>query len=86
MQVSKLNASKPALNELLSAIKKLSVEEKQLLRLQLFANDALAEMKAFELKLKKKKTPRKKSDEDIVKLTTSIRRRRYANPKKMLHR
>lgn len=38
----------------LSAVKKLSAEEKQLLRLELFAADALSEMRAFELQLKKK--------------------------------
>lgn len=85
MQATKLKSQKPALKELLSAINKLSEEEKQLLRMQLFAGDALAEVKAFEAKLKMKKTLRKKSDEDIVKLTTSIRRKRYATSKKMLH-
>ena len=33
---------------ILSALKKPSIEKKQLLRLQLFTTDALAEMKAFE--------------------------------------
>lgn len=70
---------------ILSAAKKLTPEEKQLLRLQLFAKDSLSEMKAFELKLKKKKKRVKKSDEEIVNLTTSIRRKNYANAKKMLH-
>jgi hypothetical protein len=69
----------------LSAVKKLSVEEKQLLKLQLLAPDALNEMKAFEKQLKKKKSLLKKTDEEIVGLTTSIRRKKYANAKKMLH-
>lgn len=70
---------------LLSAIGKLSAEEKQLLRLKLLAPDALSEMKAFETQLKKKKSPVKKTDEEIVSLTHSIRHRKYANTKKMLH-
>ncbi|MDZ4796049.1 MAG: hypothetical protein SGI83_17345 [Bacteroidota bacterium] len=69
----------------LSAAKKLSVEEKQLLKLQLFAADALIELKAFETALKKSKNGLKKTDEEIVKLTTTIRRRNYAHAKKMLH-
>jgi hypothetical protein len=69
----------------LSAVKKLSAEEKQLLRLQLFATDALSEMKAFEIQLKKKKSLVKKTDSEIVSLTTSIRKKKYANTKKMLH-
>jgi hypothetical protein len=69
----------------LSAAKKLSVEEKQLLKLQLFAPDALSELKAFETGLKKTKRSLKKTDEEIVKLTTSIRSRKYATAKKMLH-
>jgi len=39
---------------ILNAVKKLTPEQKQLLRLQLFAKDTLSEMKAFELGLKKK--------------------------------
>ena len=40
---------------ILSAVKKLTPEEKQLLQLQLFGKDALSEMKSFEIELKKKK-------------------------------
>lgn len=69
----------------LSAVKKLSAEEKQLLKLQLFSPDALSEMKAFEMQLKQKKGLLKKTDQEIVALTTSIRRKNYANAKKMLH-
>ena len=69
----------------LSAARKLSIEERQLLKLQLFSADALSEMKAFEAQLKKKKTLMRKTDEEIVNLTTSIRRKKYANTKKMLH-
>ncbi len=70
---------------ILTAAKKLSAEEKQLLRLQLFSADALSEMKSFELALKKKKATVKKTDAEIVALTTSIREKNYANSKKMLH-
>lgn len=80
---TKLQAS--TFKNVLSAVKKLTVEEKQLLKLQLFASDALSEMKAFELQLKKKKPLLKKTDEEIVAVTTSIRRKKYANAKKMLH-
>jgi hypothetical protein len=69
----------------LSAVKKLSKEEKQLLRLQLFAVDALREMKEFESQLKKKKPLVKKTDAEVVSLTNSIRRKKYAYAKKMLH-
>jgi adenine-specific DNA methylase len=65
----------------LSAVKKLSAEEKQLLHLQLFSTDALNEMKQFELALKKNKKAVKKSDEDIVSLTTNYRKKQYANTK-----
>lgn len=83
-----MQALKPQDNKfrtVLSAVKKLNAEEKQLLRLQLFSDDALSEMKAFEAQLKKKKRPVRKSDSEIVKLTTSIRRNKYAQAKKMLH-
>ncbi len=70
---------------MLSAVKKLSAEEKQLLRLQLFSADALSEMKSFELQLKKSKKPVKKTEGEIVSITTSIRSKKYANAKKMLH-
>ncbi len=65
----------------LSAVKKLSAEEKQLLHLQLFSTDALHEMNQFELALKKNKKAVKKSDEDIVNLTRNYRRKQYANTK-----
>jgi len=82
---TKIKTQASPLKTLLSAIKKLSVEEKQFLRLQLLTPDALSDMKAFEAQLKKKKSLAKKTDEEIVSLTTSIRRRKYINAKKMLH-
>ena len=82
---TKIKTPSSSFNTVLSAVKKLSIEEKQILRLQLFSADALSEMKAFEIQLKKKKSLVKKTNEEIVNLTTSIRRKKYANAKKMLH-
>ena len=82
---TKIKTQASSFKSLLSAVKKLSSEEKQLLRLQLLAPDSLSEMKTFEAQLKKKKPLIKKTDEEIVSITTSIRRRNYANAKKMLH-
>jgi hypothetical protein len=42
-------------------------------------------MREFETQLKKRKPRIKKTDSEIVSLTTSIRRKKYANSKKMLH-
>jgi hypothetical protein len=80
-----LNTNSPSLKTVLSAARKLTAEEKQLLRLQLFSSDALNELKEFESRLKKKKAAIKKSDDEIVALTSSIRQKRYAHSKKMLH-
>lgn len=85
MSTTKIKTDTQPFKTLLSAVRKLSAEEKQLLRLELFAPDALSEMKAFEAQLKKKKSLIKKTDEEIVNLTTSVRRRKYTNAKKMLH-
>jgi hypothetical protein len=85
MQTAKAKYQATLFKSVLSAVKKLSAEEKQLLRLQLFSADALGEMKAFELQFGKKRKRLKQTDEEIVKLTTSIRHKKYANSKKMLH-
>ncbi len=82
---TKIKTASSTFKTVLSAVKKLSIEEKQIHRLQLFSADALSEMKAFEMQLKKKKSLVKKTNEEIVNLTTSIRRKKYANVKKMLH-
>jgi len=81
---SKIKSQLP-FQAIISAVKKLTIEEKQLLRQQLFATDAIAEMRAFELQLKKKKASIKKTDEEIVSITTSIRAKKYANAKKILY-
>lgn len=85
MQAVKLKSPIASFKNVLSAVKKLTEEERQLLRLQLFSADALSEMKAFEMQLKKRKKRTRKTDDEIVNLTTSIRRKKYANAKKMLH-
>jgi hypothetical protein len=85
MQTTRLKSQADSFNTVLSAVKKFSAEEKQLLRLQLFAADALSEMKVFEAQLKKRKKSVIKRDDDIVKLTTSIRLKKHAEAKKMLH-
>ncbi len=81
----KIKKRSSAFRNVLSSAKKLSAEEKQLLRLQLFVSDVLKEMKAFESGLKKKKPAVKKTDDEIVSLITSIRRKRHARASKMLH-
>jgi hypothetical protein len=53
--------------------------KKQLLRQQLFATDAIAEMRAFELQLKKRPI---KTDEEFVSITDSIMSKKYANAKR----
>ena len=56
MPAGKVNTEPASFKSILSAVKKLSAEEKQVLRLQLFAADALSEMRAFESRLKQKKS------------------------------
>lgn len=84
-ETTKIKTPASSFKTVLSAVKKLSIEEKHILRLQLFSADALSEMKTFEIQLKKKKSLVKKTNEEIVNLTTSIRRKKYASAKKMLH-
>lgn len=84
---SKIQAQSSSFKAILSAVKKLSVEEKQLLRLELFSTDLVAEMKDFETQLKNKKRKQliKRSDDEIVSTTNSIRTAKYARSPKMLH-
>jgi hypothetical protein len=67
------NKSPVSLNGVLAAAKKLSTEEKQLLRMKLFANDAIKEMKAFEAAMKKKRKPIKRKDAEIVSIVKATR-------------
>jgi hypothetical protein len=82
---SKIQTQSSSFKALLSAVKKLSVEEKQLLRLELFSSDLVAEMKAFESQLKKRKLLIKRSDEEIVSITKSIRSTKNDSSPKNLH-
>ena len=56
MPVTTKIKSSPAFKTAISAARKLSIEEKQLLKHQLFSADALLELKVFEAQLKKKKS------------------------------
>ena len=67
-----------SLNGVLAAAKKLSVEEKQILRIKLFSNDIIKEAKAFDAAMKKSKPFVKKSDEEIVKAVRKIRAKHAA--------
>jgi hypothetical protein len=55
-----------SLNSILAAAKKLSDEEKQQLKVNLFGKDIINELKAFEAAMKKRKPVIKKSDAEIV--------------------
>ena len=67
------NKSSASLSLILSAAKKLSMEEKQLLRIKLFAKEGIIEMKEFEAALKKNRKPIKKKDTEIVRIVKAIR-------------
>lgn len=67
-----------SLNDVLAAAKKLSLEEKNLLRIKLFGNDIINELKAFETAMKKKKGVIKKSDDEIVTAVKKIRAKNAA--------
>ena len=64
---------------ILSTIKKLSAEEKQLLRLKVFGDDALEAMKEFDQQLKKQKPLVRKTDAQVVSLTNAIRKKKHAH-------
>jgi len=76
---SKIKTPATLFKLILSNVKKLSAEEKQILKLQLFAGDALNAMKEFEQQLKKQQPLVKKTDAQVVSLTTSIRKKKYAH-------
>jgi hypothetical protein len=69
----------PSLKVVSNAIENLSIEDRQLLRLKFFSNDAFEEMKAFEKKIKKNRMPVKIADNKIVDIIKSIRKRRNAS-------
>lgn len=67
-----------SLNGVLAAARKLNAEEKQMLKVKLFGNDIISELKAFETAMKKRKPQVKKSDDEIVAAVKKIRARNAA--------
>ena len=67
-----------SLNGILAAAKKLTPEEKQLLKVKLFGNDVINELTAFEKTMKKRKVMIKKSDDQIVTAVKKIRTKNAA--------
>lgn len=55
---------------------KLSAEEKQVLKMKVFGDDAFLQLKAFEKEMRKKRKPVKKSDAEIVSIIKKIRAER----------
>ena len=75
-----INKSKAASLKVVSnAIENLSIEDRQLLKLKFFSNDAFEEMKAFEKKLKNNQKPVNIDDREIVDMVKLIRKRRNAS-------
>lgn len=62
-------------NAVLSAAKKLTPGERQLLKLKLFGDEALSELKAFEMAMKKRKPVAKKTDAEILEAVKKMRLR-----------
>ncbi len=67
-----------SLDGVLAAAKKLNAEEIQLLKVKLFGNDIINELKAFEAAIKKKKMTVRKSDAEIVNTIKKIRAKNAA--------
>jgi hypothetical protein len=67
-----------SLSGVLAAARKLNAEEKQMLKVKLFGNDIINELKAFESAMKKRKTLVKKSDDEIVAAVKKIRAKNAA--------
>lgn len=65
-----------SLNSVIAAAKRLSAEDKQLLRMKLFGDDALLQLKLFEKEMRKKRKSVKKSDDEIVNIVKKIRSKR----------
>jgi hypothetical protein len=61
-----------------TAIEKLSIDDRQLLRLKFFSNDAFEEMKALEKKIKENRKLVNIADIEIVDIVKSIRKKRNA--------
>lgn len=54
------------------------MEEKQLLRIKLFANEGIKEMKVFETDLKNNRKPIEKKDAEIVNIVKAIRGKKFS--------
>jgi hypothetical protein len=65
-------------NSVLADAKKLNAEDQQLLKIKLFGNDIIKELKAFESEMRKRKAMRKKSDTEIVIAVNKIRAKHAA--------
>ncbi len=73
MPVATNNKRNISLNSVLAAAKKLNAAEIQLLKVKLFGDDIINELKAFESAMKKRKSAIKKSDDEIVSAVKKIR-------------
>ena len=78
MPVAATNKKNVSLNSVLAAAKKLNAEEIQLLKVKLFGDEIINELKAFESALKKRKSVIKKSDDEIVSAVKKIRAKNAA--------
>jgi hypothetical protein len=78
MPVSTEKKKTVSLNGVLAAAKKLNAEEIQLLKVKLFGNDIINELKMFETAMKKRKTAVKKPDAEIVRAVKKIRAKNAA--------
>ncbi len=78
MPVAATNKKNVSLNSVLAAAKKLNAEEIQLLKVKLFGDDIINELKAFESAMKKRKPVIKKSDDEIVSAVKKIRAKNAA--------
>lgn len=67
-----------SLNDVLAAAKKLTVEEKHLLKMKLFGDEFIKQARAFDAAMKKKRPSVKKTDEEIVKAVRKIRAKNAA--------
>jgi len=61
------------LSDVLASAKKLTAEEKHVLKIKLFGADLLKQARAFDTAMKKKRPLVKKTDEEIVKAVRKIR-------------
>ncbi len=78
MPVAATNKKNVSLNSVLAAAKKLNAEEIQLLKVKLFGDEIINELKAFESAMKKRKSVIKKSDDEIVSAVKKIRAKNAA--------